>query len=76
MLPPFESGRGSKKNPVWRGTKWDLNPVWAQNLKEFNSVYAGGIKTFFSAGKGLLFQILTSGTTFVMTSFIGKYQNL
>ena len=24
MLPPFESGRGSKKNPVWRDSKWDF----------------------------------------------------
>ena len=24
MLPPFEAGRGSKKNPVWRGSKWDF----------------------------------------------------
>ena len=24
MLPPFKSGRGSKKNPVWRGSKWDF----------------------------------------------------
>ena len=24
MLPPFESGRGSKNNPVWIGSKWDF----------------------------------------------------
>ena len=56
MLPLFLSGRGSKKNPVWRVANGILNPVWARNLKEFSPVYTGYKHIFFSRERVNMFE--------------------